>query len=59
MPNENTKPFIGEAGKVENVEEDRIEMVCDENKIEDIIASMKQAHPYEEVSYDVHQLEDF
>jgi len=39
--------FIGERGKVEKVEEIKIELICPENKMPEIIAALKKAHPYE------------
>jgi len=58
VPGEGAKPFIGRSGKLEQVEEDRVEMLCYEDKIELVISAMKTAHPYEEVAYDVYLLED-
>ncbi len=58
LPGENAKPFIGETGKLEEVEEDRVEMLCIEDNIQSVIDVMKKAHPYEEVAYDVYLLED-
>jgi len=57
-PNEHSQPFIGTSGTVETVEEYKLEMVCDDRRIKEAIASMKQAHPYEEPAYDVWKLED-
>jgi len=57
-PNENSQPFIGSSGTAETVEEYKVEMVCDDNRIKDAIIAMKQAHPYEEPAYDVWKLED-
>ncbi len=56
-PLENSKPFIGEQGKIENVEEVRIETVIPENRKNQIISAMLKAHPYDEVAYDVYPLE--
>jgi len=58
LPSDKAKPFIGASGKLEEVEEDRIEMLCTEDKIEQVIVAMKVIHPYEEVAYDVYALED-
>ena len=57
-PNENTQPFIGSSGNIETVEEYKVEMVCDDQLIKQAIATMKQAHPYEEPAYDVWRLEE-
>lgn len=57
-PEAGARPSVGEIGKTEKVEEERIEILCEENIIRDAIAAMKKAHPYEEVAYDVHELVD-
>ena len=52
-------PFIGQTDQIEEVEELRVEMVCEASFILPVIAQMKEAHPYEEVAYDVVKLESF
>ncbi len=58
-PLEGSSPYIGEQNRIETVAEYRIEMVCAEALIKDVIAAMKNSHPYEEPAYDVWKLEDF
>lgn len=55
-PLKGAHPFIGTVGKMEEVEEERIETVCEKSKAPQIISAMKKAHPYEEVAYDVYPL---
>lgn len=55
-PTEGAKPFIGEVGKFEQVEEERVECVCDRVKAKKVIAAIKQVHPYEEVAFDIYPL---
>ena len=57
-PNEKANPHIGEPGKLEVVEEERIEVVCDRAVARQVIAALKAAHPYEEVIIDVMPLLD-
>lgn len=57
-PLDNSQPFIGTQGKIEQVDEYKVEMVCDDSIIQDTINAMKKAHPYEEPAYDVWQLEN-
>ncbi|MGD9676833.1 MAG: Nif3-like dinuclear metal center hexameric protein [Vulcanibacillus sp.] len=57
-PLDNSTPFIGKQGKLENVDEVRIETIIPENKQAQIIKAMIKAHPYEEVAYDLYQLEN-
>lgn len=56
LPMEGANPTIGEQGKMEKVAEIKIEFVCKENKVKDVIEAIKQAHPYEEVPIFVSQL---
>lgn len=57
LPNENANPTIGTPGKLEEVEEERIEVVCAANKLEAVMAAIKKVHPYEEPATDVYLLE--
>jgi hypothetical protein len=55
-PSDNAHPHIGNVGNAEVVEEERIEVVCDRNNAKEVIQAMKQAHPYEEVAFDIYPL---
>ncbi|UFT97801.1 Nif3-like dinuclear metal center hexameric protein [Radiobacillus kanasensis] len=57
-PLEGTSPFLGEQGKVERVEETKIETILPANRLRSIIKSLHDAHPYEEVAYDIYRLEN-
>ena len=52
------KPFVGEQGKLESVQEERIEVVCEETMVRDVIMAIKKVHPYEEVALDLYPLLD-
>ena len=56
LPMQGAHPAIGEVGKLESVEEEKIEMVCDSSILEKVISAMKYIHPYEEVAYEVYSL---
>ena len=56
MPLSGANPTIGEVGKLEVVDEERIEFICEENILKKVVEAIKQAHPYEEVAYDVYPL---
>ena len=56
-PLEGANPHIGEVGKIEEVEEERIEVTCERAKLDGIIKAIKEVHPYDEVAYDVYPLE--
>lgn len=53
LPVGNANPHIGEVGKLEVVEEEQIEVICDRSVAKKVIAALKQAHPYEEVIVEV------
>ena len=54
----NSKPVLGKAGKLETVEEIRLEMIAPRAMVSFIVAAMKRVHPYEEAAYDVYPLEN-
>lgn len=55
-PLEGSQPYLGQQGQVEHVPEYRVELVCSDERIEDAVTAMRQAHPYEEPAYDVWRL---
>lgn len=57
-PLENSSPAIGKTGEVETVSEYRVEMVCEDRIIKEVIEALRQSHPYEEPAYGVVKLEN-
>jgi hypothetical protein len=55
---EETDPSIGEPGQEEHVPELRVETVVPEELVDDAVAALVDAHPYEEPAYDVYPLAD-
>ena len=55
-PLENSHPHIGAHGKIQVVNEYKVELVVEDKRIHAVIAAMKLAHPYEEPAFDVWQL---
>ncbi|MEH7302078.1 Nif3-like dinuclear metal center hexameric protein [Neobacillus drentensis] len=58
LPGENTNPFVGQPGQLEEVDEIRIETIVPEPLLKKAITAMVKAHPYEEVAYDVYPTEN-
>jgi hypothetical protein len=56
-PNDGANPTIGEVGKYEKVLEDRIETVCEEDKLKDVLRAIRENHPYEEPATDIYSIE--
>lgn len=52
-PLKNAKPFVGTIEKLEKVIEVRVEMICEEQCLENVVSAMRKSHPYEEVAFDV------
>ena len=57
-PEDGAKPHIGEVGKFEEVNEERIEVICPREKLQDVIKAIKEVHPYDEVALDIYPLEN-
>ncbi len=58
MPTENAQPYIGQANKLERVEEVRAEIIFPKHLSQTILSALKQSHPYEEVAYYLSSLEN-
>jgi len=57
-PGADTNPYSGKSGQLERAEEYRLETVAYKSMVPTIIAAMEKVHPYEEVAYDLYQLEN-
>lgn len=55
---EGSDPFIGDRGKIEEVLEERVETVCQREKLEEVLTAVRAVHPYEEPVIDVYPLFD-
>ena len=53
MPSDNANPYIGENNKLEFVEEEKLEFVCDIDKVKTVISKLREVHPYEEPAIDI------
>ncbi|KFF03613.1 Nif3-like dinuclear metal center hexameric protein [Chryseobacterium luteum] len=57
-PVEGSNPFSGQRNIRENADEDMISVIFEDYKKGKIISAMKAAHPYEEVAYQIYQLDN-
>jgi hypothetical protein len=55
---EGTDPAVGHSGREEHVPELRVETVVPADALDDVVAALRGAHPYEEPAYDVYALAD-
>lgn len=58
LPGNHANPYIGKRGKLEEVQEVRIETIYPKRLEKKILTAMLKAHPYEEVAYDLYPLEN-
>ncbi len=58
IPLANSNAFIGKINTLEKVAEYKVEIVCDETHIKNVVAALKLAHPYEVPSYQILKLEN-
>jgi len=57
-PNAQANPFLGKQGVFEEASETRIEVIFPSYLQRKIVQTLKEAHPYEEVAYYLHNLEN-
>lgn len=53
LPMQGAKPAIGSRGKLEKVNEIKLESIVPESKVPAVVAAMRNAHPYEMPAFDV------
>ncbi|MES2513517.1 MAG: Nif3-like dinuclear metal center hexameric protein [Bacteroidota bacterium] len=56
--NEQSNPVIGEKGKLSLENEVRLELIFESVNEGNMLSALKQCHPYEEIAYDIYQLEN-
>ena len=52
-PNEQSNPYVGEKNKLEFVYEEKLEVVCAVEKVNQVITTLRKAHPYEEPAIEI------
>lgn len=57
-PTDEANPYIGESNKLEFVEEEKLEVVCDVEIVKKVIIKLREVHPYEEPAIDIIPLID-
>ncbi len=55
-PLDGAHPTMGSVGEMEHVVEERIEVSCLHEIVQDVVAAIRSAHPYEEPVIDTYQL---
>ena len=55
-PLEGSKPFLGQEGNIEKVDEYKVEMICKDSDILNVLEELIKVHPYEEPAYIVSEM---
>jgi len=58
LPSDKAKPFLGKIGKINEEKEERFEVIVPSEILGNVIEALLDAHPYEEVAYDVYPLQN-
>jgi dinuclear metal center YbgI/SA1388 family protein len=58
LPGEQTNPYVGKPGSLEEVDEVKVETIVPDPLLKKAITALIKAHPYEEVAYDVYPIEN-
>ena len=56
LAGEGADPTVGSVGEEEHVEECRVELVVPEERVTEVVAALRESHPYEEVAFDLYPL---
>ena len=56
LAGEETSPAVGQIGREQRVSELRLETVFPEELQDEVIAALREAHPYEEPAFDIYPL---
>ena len=58
IPNNKANPYIWEQNKLEYVDEEKLEVLCDISKVKNVLKELRKVHPYEEPAIDIIPLID-
>jgi len=53
-----TDPFVGKKGELHYEDETRVEVILPRHLLKNVIKSLIESHPYEEVAYDIYPIEN-
>jgi len=53
LPMSGSNPFIGQVNKIEHIIEIKVETVCRQENLSEVINALKKTHPYETPAYGI------
>ena len=51
-----SQPYLGKENIIEHVEEYKVEMICQQENLKEVIDALLKSHPYEVPAYIVHKI---
>ena len=57
-PTDKANPYIGKKDNLEFVNEEKLEVVCNVNKVREVVSVLRKIHSYEEPAIDIIPLID-
>lgn len=55
-PLKGSLPYIGQQGQLEKVAEYKVEMVCEDQLVKQVVLALLDAHPYQQPAYELYKL---
>ena len=55
-PLADSQPFFGKTRQLEKVDEYKVEMICIDEAIKEVVQTLLNIHPYEEPAYEVYKI---
>lgn len=55
-PLANSQPFCGTIGRLEQIVEYKVEMICSDALIKTVVETLLNVHPYQEPAYDIYKI---
>ncbi len=59
QPQEGADPYLGEVGQLEEVIEEKVEVICPQENLQSTIQRLVEAHPYDEPAIDILPMIDY
>ena len=56
LPNNQAQPHIGQAGILESVDEEQIQVDVLEADMKAVLSALRESHPYEEIGYEIYEM---
>lgn len=55
-PLEDSRPYSGKTRQLEKVAEYKVEMICSDAAIKEVVQTLLSVHPYEEPAYEIYKI---